>query len=248
MQEGDVVAIPTDGEQFGVIWILRIEPFGNGSKTYHCSSYVLLDRLPTIDEVPGLPMLTMHAPIDGASIEQNGKVLGNRRVLPADLAGFHEYLKRTNFKRFVEETGYDLSVQIPIAQRHYLRGNQLADEKRFREAIDAYSNALDVFPLFMEALDNRGLTYMDIGEFEKAVNDFSSSISQHGPNQIPLCSIGECFLKLGRFVEAEQVFQDCITRWPDVGQFKIYLLQARAGSSAAPSTPDRPKKPWWKLW
>jgi tetratricopeptide (TPR) repeat protein len=195
----------------------------------------------------------MALPDLGRSIEKDGTVIGNLPVSAKELVGFHEYLKLTNFTRYVMETGFDLAVQLPLAQAQYDLGNHLSELKRYQEAVDAYSRALDIFPVFMEALDNRGLAKMDLGKFREAMEDFERSIAGHGPNQVPLCSLGECYLKLGEYDAAEKAFISCVAKWPEEPQFVKFrdmaqtmrILHAARGTTAKDASP---KKPWWRVW
>jgi tetratricopeptide (TPR) repeat protein len=149
-----------------------------------------------------------------------------------------------------------MKEQASLAITHYEQGNLFADQKRFHEAIESYSKALEYFPIFMEALDNRGLAKMDLGNFREAVKDFQQSLAMHGPNRIPLCSMGECHLKLNEPVEAERAFDECRKRWPDEPQFLKYYLMAQLMSNVNRSRNGNvdvqgksiQKKPWWRFW
>jgi tetratricopeptide (TPR) repeat protein len=244
MREGDLVAIKTTGQKYALVKILRIDKWPDLTHAYHCLSYDLVDNVPPLEQIEALTVLVWHSPISGESIERDGTVIGNVAVRSEELVGFHEYLKQTNFARYVQETGFDLAIQIPLAQQHYQQGNQLAEQKRFQEAIEAYSKALDIFPPFMEALDNRGLTKMDLGLFQEAISDFEKSISAHGRNRLPFFSVGECYLKLGDYAAAEKIFVSCVNEWPQEVHFKLFLQMSRAKQSEA----SPPKKPWWRVW
>ena len=46
----------------------------------------------------------------------------------------------------------------------------------YKQAIEFYSQALEVMPNHFKALFNRGFAYDKIGEFDKAIKDYSCAI------------------------------------------------------------------------
>lgn len=52
-------------------------------------------------------------------------------------------------------------------------GLRLTDEKKLFEAIDSYSKAIDLFPPFFEAIDNRAFCKMDLGMWAEAIEDLN---------------------------------------------------------------------------
>jgi tetratricopeptide (TPR) repeat protein len=54
---------------------------------------------------------------------------------------------------------------------------KLANEKKYDEAIDEFTQAIEICPEYIELYFNRGTTYCWMKEYEKAIEDFCTSIS-----------------------------------------------------------------------
>ncbi len=53
----------------------------------------------------------------------------------------------------------------------------LASKAKYREALDKFDEALSVFPQFPEALTNKGVVYLKLGDLNKAEKAFKKSLS-----------------------------------------------------------------------
>lgn len=62
-----------------------------------------------------------------------------------------------------------------LAGQKINEGNALCDQKKYREAIDCYNQALELNPDFAEAYKNRGICYRELGETAKAEADFAKA-------------------------------------------------------------------------
>ena len=83
----------------------------------------------------------------------------------------------------------------------------MTEEKKHYEAIDAYTKAIDLFPQFFEAIDNRAFCKMDIGLWSDAIEDFKFSLQQNPNSLLAEFSIGECYFKMGDYLNAKQQFE-----------------------------------------
>lgn len=113
----------------------------------------------------------------------------------------------------------------------------------------AYSQAVEIFPFFVEALDNRGFTRMEMGDYRAAIGDFELAIEaqrnippqEHDPTS--LFSLGECHHRLGELEKARGIFKQFLERWPNNPTIRAYLPLHPELGVGLPS-----KKPWWKFW
>lgn len=163
---------------------------------YHVLMFEPVDTLPAGEAVNSLEVFAYHAPIDKKAFAEH-VFLVNKPVTAHDLIGYHEYLKQT------QEPGYYVS----IANGYYKAAIALSDEKKHLEAIDSYSKAIDLFPPFFEAIDNRAFCKMDLGLWHEAIEDFRFSLEQNPVSLLAEFSIGECYFKLGDFNQAKQQFE-----------------------------------------
>ena len=80
-------------------------------------------------------------------------------------------------KKYVPEKNYlgqEIDEKNPIWAKQ--RGDNFYNNKDYRSAINAYNNALDLDPTFHKVLINRGTSYMCLGEFDLALDDFNRAI------------------------------------------------------------------------
>ena len=64
-------------------------------------------------------------------------------------------------------------------EEHYRRAVTLQNEGELESAISEYTKALNIDRRFTEAYSNRGVARMDLGQYDKAVEDFSNAILQN---------------------------------------------------------------------
>lgn len=163
---------------------------------YHVLSYTPLECLPSIDNIEKLPVFIYHLPMDKNAFTKP-TFLTNKPVKSTDLTGYHEYLRQT------QEPGYNVAV----ANNYYSSGLQLTDEKKHYAAIESYSKAIDLFPQFFEAIDNRAFCRMDLGLWSEAIEDFKLSLQQNPNSLLAEFSMGECYLNMAEYENAKRQFE-----------------------------------------
>jgi tetratricopeptide (TPR) repeat protein len=243
MRDGDIVGGWIEG-QYCPSKVLRITACADGSSTAHVLSYESFPHRPDLSEVVRARIVSWHAPIDLAALERDTQILGHVPVERTELVGYLHYLKLTDFNGYLKETGHSAQDVIHIAQEAYELGNRLSEEKRFDEAIAAYERAIDAFPLFYEAHDNRAMALMDLGRDREAAKGFEESLRVQPDNPVACFSRGECFLKLGEHDSAIAVFRECVRRWPDRPHHHEFLKRALTAVERSRSAPT----PRWQFW
>lgn len=240
LNQGDIYAYRSSDSGWRAAKVLRVTEFDHHEATVHVLMYQSSTEKPSLQTLEQAQVFVWHAPIALSGAAQNAEILGNQPVKPEELVGYHEYLKRTDFRTYIEETGQSSEQVIALSKSAYDEGGRLSDEKKFEEAIDAYDRALDHFPFFWEAIDNKAFALMDLGRFEEAIVTFEESLDVESNNPAAVFSIGECHLKMGNLDRAIQSFTECVRRWPDQKHHHDFLAQAQALAVG--------KKPWWKKW
>lgn len=206
--EGDIFYTYFDNK----FHISKLLKFDREFETYHILSYQPVTQLPETSELTNLNIFAHHAPIDKNGFK-NPKFLAKSKVEVANLIGYHEYLKQTAGSEEIVST----------AKSYYLEGNRLAEEKRFEESIDEYSKAVDLFPQFYEAIENRAFSQMDLGRWNQAIKDFEMSLKVFPESLSALFSIGECYLKMGEIADAENYFEKTLAVDPHHQHSKDFL-------------------------
>lgn len=234
LKKGDTIFQHQESGDWSVVKILELDKWPDGTYTAHCLTYKRIDHKPIWGKIESLEVFALHAPIDAASFSSDWKLLGNSSPKDSELAGFKEYLKLTDFQRYVKVSNLDVNALVSEANVNYKKAIAANEKKNHEEAIILYSKAIDLFPLFYEAIDNRAFTYMDLGQYTKAMDDFKSSL-QVNPNGLSaFFSIGECLLKLGQYADAMQVFKNGIVKFPEKESlFRDFYNKAEALSKSS---------------
>jgi tetratricopeptide (TPR) repeat protein len=211
--------------------ILAVDPWPDGTATAHCMMYELAPDKPTVESLEQTPVLVWHTPINAGSFGQEWERIGNRPPGNDELDGFVEYLKLTDFRRYATFTGQDFREIIRKANEHYKRACALGDQGQRTEAIGEYTEAVELFPLLYEAIDNRAFTYMELGNFREALRDFELSLRVNPKGMAAFFSKGECLMKLGDFKAAAVVFQEGQGRFPEKGAMFTKFLEVCASKT-----------------
>lgn len=221
---GDIITQPSEGGGWSVLKILAIDTFPDGFSTAHCLAYNDAPYKPSLASLPTLGVRIWHAPIAAESLASGREWLGNEAPSEEELAGFVEYLKLTDFPRYVAFTGQNTQDIVSQATQHYRRAYQLEDEGRKEDAIVEYTTAIELFPLFYEAIDNRAFVHMDLGRYQEALWGFEQSLEVNPNGGSAFFSKGECLLRLGHLDAAEAIFAQGLTRFPEKQpMFQEYL-------------------------
>jgi tetratricopeptide (TPR) repeat protein len=215
LKAGDVITQRQESGEWAVVKVLLIDVWPDSTESAHCRTYVSTASRPELAAVRNLKVLLRHAPIAAASFREGWELLGNQKVEREEFDGFIVYLKNTDFSRYLEFTGQDSKKVVAEAGEHYRRGYALGEQKKRIEAIEEYGKAIDLFPLFYEAIDNRAFTYMELGRWRDALSDFEESLRVEPDGYTAFFSRGECLLRLREFAAAEKQFSEGITKFPE---------------------------------
>ena len=225
---GDIL-VQQDKDGWTAIKILAVDPWPDGTAVAHCLTYKSASNKPTVASLKQAPVLAWHAPIDAGSFSKGWERIGNKAPPKDELVGFVEYLKLTNFPRYVTFTGQDSKEIVRKANEHYKRAYALGDQGKKTEAIAEYSKAIELFPLLYEAIDNRAFMYMELGRNQEALHDFEESLRVNPNGMAAFFSKGECLMKLGKLKAAETIFQEGQNRFPEQrATFAKFLEKVRA--------------------
>jgi tetratricopeptide (TPR) repeat protein len=228
MKSGDVI-VQQDKNGWSAIKILAVDAWPDGTSAAHCLTYKPVQTKPTVKSLESAEVLVWHAPIDAASFNNGWEKIGNVAATKTELIGLVEYLRLTDFPRYLKFTGQDGNELVRKSNAHYERANTLANQGKKSEAIVEYTHAIEIFPLFYEAVDNRAFTHMELGKFREALADFEESLRINPNGMAAFFSKGECLMKLGDLKSAEAIFREGQGRFPEQRDlFKKFLDQVKA--------------------
>ena len=223
-KEGDIFSVYMNGE-YHVYKALKIEQFSEDNRVYHLTVYEPVKARPTADDIEKLKVWALHVPL--ASIG-DAALVANRPVKPEEFEGYIEYLRLTDFPGYLEFTGKDPDQVVHDARALFENGIRATDEGRLEDALEWYSKAIEAFPLFYEAVDNKAFVLMDLGRWQDAIGVFEQSLEVNEKNIAAVFSIGECWFNLGQFDKALVQFQAALEIDPRDDLSKEWLEKTRA--------------------
>lgn len=95
------------------------------------------------------------------------------------------------------------------------RGNELAEEGRYEEAIEEYTKAIEIDPDYAAAYNNRGYAYDELGEYQQAIDDYTKAIEIDPDCADTYNNRGYTYRELGYGAEALADYEKVITLTDD---------------------------------
>lgn len=220
-KEGDILYTKEQNEYY-VSKVLRVDAdYG----IYHVKTYTPMDREPQLSDLESLNVMIGHSPL---AEPQDAVVLHNEAVRGWELEGYLVYLQYTNFPEYIKEAGLDPKEIVAEAKDYFDRAYQATDEQRYEDAIELYSKAYEVFPMFYEAVDNRAFVKMDMARWQEAIEDFQLSLTINPDSVLAEFSIGECYMRLMNYMTAKEQFEKALRIDPSHALSKEFLQKTMA--------------------
>jgi Flp pilus assembly protein TadD len=111
------------------------------------------------------------------------------------------------------------TAAIPdAASEHFQKGNELAGQGKFAEAIGEYQLALEENPDNVSALVNLGVAYYNAGQLEDAVGQYQKAL-QIAPNDADIHSnLGAAYVQQGNLDAGLEEYQKAVELDPNLAQ------------------------------
>jgi tetratricopeptide (TPR) repeat protein len=191
--EGDIFYTMQDNKY---CFYKMIAPNFDANK-FHIISYKKIDKLIQKTEIDLLEISEYHFKAD-RNLFKEATYFDEKILKSTELSPYHNYLRET-------EQG---NLIVDFAIDYFNKALKLTDEKKYLEAIDEYTKAIDLLPSFYEALDNRAFCKMDLGLWNDAILDFNESLFENSNSALAELSIGECFFNLKNYEMSKTHFEN----------------------------------------
>jgi tetratricopeptide (TPR) repeat protein len=105
-------------------------------------------------------------------------------------------------------------------------GYALLQQKKYKEAIDQFTKAIDIDPYWDYPYNNRGYCKLQLGDVENAFMDLNHSFEANPDNSFSWRNLGAYYLKTGEFEKALRHFEESEKMDPKTEMINFYLGQA----------------------
>jgi len=121
-----------------------------------------------------------------------------------------------------EENKKDLFNKKEIISQFNL-ATSLYNQRDFLKAIQAYQKVIEMDPTYIEAFNNLGLIYLEIGDFDRALKNYERAIEINPRYEKALNNIGILYFLKGEDKRAMEVFEKLIEINPNHVESYIHL-------------------------
>lgn len=137
----------------------------------------------------------------------------------------------------------DLFQASTIVDFYYRWGNQLHQQEKLMEAAEAYQKALRLNPHHQPTLINQGLTWIELGQAQPAIQDFQkilqlpdAAIPSASLHTLAYYNLAIIHKRLGEIDAARTSVQAALKITPDFqrGQQLLQQLQSQVPGQASP--------------
>ena len=113
------------------------------------------------------------------------------------------------------------------------KGNALVKEKKYKEALDCYTKAIEIDPNDPILYSNRSAMHLNLGEYDQSINDAEKAISLKP-------DYAKAYLRKGKALEGQQRLQEALDTYKlglEKDKTNAQLLEASQELEASISNP-----------
>ena len=114
-------------------------------------------------------------------------------------------------KKKKETEAYNKTIQDLKATEWFEIGYQFGIADRLKEALDAFTKAIEINPQFAQAYSNRGFAYSNLGDYNQAIKDYNRAIEINPQDAVAYYNRGGlAYGKLGNYNQAIKDYNKAI--------------------------------------
>ena len=122
-------------------------------------------------------------------------------------------------KKKKETEAYNKTIQDLKATEWFEIGYQFGIADRLKEALDAFTKAIEINPQFAQAYSNRGFAYSNLGDYNQAIKDYNRAIEINPQDAVAYYNRGGlAYGKLGNYNQAIKDYNKAIELNPQFAQ------------------------------
>jgi len=240
-KENDIVILKTDGDGLPTVKIGDIAKANIGEKVYVIGSPQGLEN--TIsdgilsgirDITPERKVLQITAPISAGSsggpvFNKDGEVIGIATFLIKEAQNLNfampVNLIKDNIGRGKVIAFKDAEIEDykKTGEYWFYLGLAYGDSGMYKEAIEAYKQAIRLNPDDAEAHNNLGIAYGESGMYEEAIEAFKQAIRIEPDDAKAHSNLGFAYSELGMYREATEACKQAVRIKPDMAEAHNHL-------------------------
>ncbi len=125
----------------------------------------------------------------------------------------------------------------PKALFQFQKGERLAQNDKFEEAIAAYRQALRIQPKYAQASLQMGLAYARLNQYPEAVKAFKEAIRLQPQWGLAHENLGVAYIKMGHWQDARDAFLEAVRLHPNDAEAHYNLGLAYGKLRPGPGSP-----------
>ncbi len=179
--------------------------------------------------------------------EASAKYLAGSHITPdmpmPEIDGINDLLKEDirQYGLWLEQIVYNaVGNKLNAAEDYYDAGVKYMEFGRYKEAIEMLETAINMKPVFPDAINTLGVCYTKKEDYEKAIEFYEKALEQGGEHPGFLLNIAISHFMMGNKGMAKQKYDEVVTLDP-VFAGKLDKVFGAAKASAVGSISDGPK-------
>ena len=151
-------------------------------------------------------------------ILQNTKQLEDDRIRLSQEVKYWKDLYEsatTDSEREKAVQGIENNENVFTATQYFDRGNKFGYAGKYSEAVDEYSKAIELNPIYFDAYTNRGFTYLKLSRYDEAIQDCNRAIELAPDSCFAYNNRGSAYFELKKYSEAIHDFNSAIVINPN---------------------------------
>jgi tetratricopeptide (TPR) repeat protein len=235
-KENDIVILKAKGEKLQTVKIGDIEKLSIGEKVYVISSPKGLENtisegiLSGIREIdPKRKIIQITAPVSegssgGPVFNKNGEVIGIATFLLKEAQNLNFAMPANLIKYKISATKVialrdaEIEEYEKTAEYWFILGYYYGEAGLYKEAIEAYKQAIRIKPDLAVAHGLLGNAYGHLGLYKESIEAFKQAIRIEPDYAEAYCDLGVSYNELGMHKEAIEAYKQAIRIKPDLAE------------------------------